>query len=181
MRELKFSDISLFKTSEKLTGYATDRYPIQKQDEHPIKIKNNGENRYFADFGKAAFGRVRLNLYSDDGTDSLTIHLGEAQKEGTVDRSPGGSIRYSRYIIKPEKGWNTYVITITPDRRNTGPQAILMPDYIGEVTPFRYCEIENYKHTLQVKDIIRETVFYPFNDSDSYFNSTDYILKRIWD
>lgn len=178
---LKFSDISLFKTSEKLTSYATDRYPIQKQDEHPIKIKNNGENRYFADFGKAAFGRVRLNLYSDDGTDSLTIHIGEAQKEGTVDRSPGGSIRYSRYIIKPEKGWNTYVITITPDRRNTGPQAILMPDYIGEVTPFRYCEIENYKHTLQVKDIIRETVFYPFNDSDSYFNSSDSILNRIWD
>ena len=38
---LKFSDISLFKTSEKLTGYATDRYPIQKQDEHPIKIKKD--------------------------------------------------------------------------------------------------------------------------------------------
>ena len=177
----KYSEISQFKTSDKLTDYATDRYPIQKHDEHPIKIKNTGENRYFADFGKASFGRLRVNLYSEEGTDTVIIHLGETQKENGVERLPGGSIRYSQYTIEPKKGWNTYVVTIRPDKRNTGPQAILMPDYIGEVTPFRYCEIENYKYSLQAKDIIRESAFYPFNDFDSYFHSSDTLLNMIWD
>ena len=122
-----------------------------------------------------------MNLYSEECADTVIIHLCEAQKESGVDRSPGGSIRYSRYTIEPEKGWNTYVVTIRPDKRNTGPQAILMPDYIGEVTPFRYCEIENYKYSLQAKDIIRESAFYPFNDSDSYFHSSDTLLNMIWD
>jgi Bacterial alpha-L-rhamnosidase. len=179
--ESDFSEISQFKTSGSLTDYATDRYPIQKQDDHAVRIDRIGKTRYFADFGKASFGRIRMNLYSETGTDTVTIHLGEAEKGGSVDRSPGGTIRYSQYAIRPEKGWNTYVVTIRPDKRNTGPQAVLMPEYIGEVTPFRYCEIENYSYPLQDKDLIRETAFYPFNDSDSHFHSSDTLLNQIWD
>ena len=65
--------------------------------------------------------------------------------------------------------------------RNTRHPAILVPPYIGEVTPFRYCEIENYKHTLQDRDIVRETVFYPFKEEESHFHSSDTILNQIWD
>ncbi|MDD2290530.1 MAG: family 78 glycoside hydrolase catalytic domain [Bacteroidales bacterium] len=180
-RESSFSDIACFKTAESLTDYATDRYPIQKKDDYPVMIERVKENTYLADFGKTSFGRLRINLYSENGTDSVTIHFGEVQKNGRIDRSPEGFIRYSRYIVKPEKGWNTYVIAISPDRRNTGPQAILMPGYIGEVTPFRYCEIENYRHPLKEKNLVRETAFYPFNDHDSYFHSSDSILNKIWD
>lgn len=176
-----FSHISTFKTAENLTDYATDRYPIRKQDEHPVKINRINEMRYFADFGKSSFGRIRLNLYSDSGTDSIILHLGETEQNGKVNRSPGATIRYSQYKIALEKGWKTYVVTIRPDRRNTGSQAILMPEYIGEVTPFRYCEIENYRHLLQEKDLIRETAFYPFNDFDSHFHSSDTILNQVWD
>lgn len=179
--ESAFSEIARFKTADSFTSYSTDRYPLQKQDDYPLSIKRLNDNIYFADFGKASFGRLRINLYSDSGTDSVTIHMGEAFKEGRVNRSPGGSIRYSHYTVIPEKGWNTYVITIRPDKRNTGPQAVLMPDYIGEVTPFRYCEIENYKHPLQERDLVRETVFYPFNSLDSYFNSSDTVLNQVWD
>ncbi|WP_294081212.1 alpha-L-rhamnosidase C-terminal domain-containing protein [Proteiniphilum sp. UBA5384] len=179
--ESGFSEISAFKTAEELTDYATDRYPIQKQDEYPVKINRIGEIRHFADFGKAAFGRIRVNLYSDTGTDSVIIHLGETEKNGAVNRSPGASIRYSQYKIGLNKGWKTYLVTIRPDKRNTGAQAVLMPEYIGEVTPFRYCEIENYNHPLQEKDLVRETVFYPFNDFDSHFHSSDTILNQVWD
>ena len=180
-RESSFSNISQFKTSNKLTDYATDRYPIQKQDNYPLEIKHLQKGQYFADFGKAAFGRVRINLFSDHGTDTVVIHLGEAARDGRVDRNPGGTIRYSRFTIMPEKGMNTYIVTIPHDTRNTGPQAILVPEYIGEVTPFRYCEIENYKHPLQEKDIVRETVSYPFNDAESYFRSSDTILNQVWE
>lgn len=179
--ESDFSPISTFKTAEKLSDYATDRYPIQKQDQHPITIKKTDAMRYFADFGRSAFGRIRMNLYSDNGLDSVIVHLGEAVVNDRVNRSPGGTIRYSQYNIRLEKGWKTYVVTIRPDKRNTGPQAILMPEYIGEVTPFRYCEIENYNHPLQDKDLVREMAFYTFNDADSYFHSSDTILNQIWD
>lgn len=180
-RETNFSPISAFKTASNLTDHATDRYPIQKQDEYPIELRAIDEGVYFADFGKASFGRVRINLFSATGTDSVTIHLGETEKNGKVNRSPGASIRYSKYKIGLQKGWRTYVVVIPPDKRNTGPQAILMPEYIGEVTPFRYCEIEDYSHRLQTKDVIRETAFYPFNDLVSYFHSSDTILNQVWD
>lgn len=180
-RESSYSNVSSFKTSDTPATYATDRYPIQKQDEYPWMISNLEGGNCFADFGKAAFGRVRINLFSDEGTDTVVIHLGEAMRDGRVDRNPGGTIRYSRYTLVPEKGRNTYVVTIPPDTRNTGPQAVLIPEYIGEVTPFRYCEIENYKHPLLEKDIVRETAFYPFNEAESYFHSSDTILNQVWD
>ncbi len=165
--ESSFSDVASFKTADTFVDYITDRHPIQKQDDYPVLINQLNEGTYFADFGKASFGRLRLNLYSETGTDSVIIHLGEARKEGRIDRKPGGSIRYSHYVVKPQQGFNTYVIAIRPDKRNTGPQAVLMPQYIGEVTPFRYCEIENYACPLQEKDIVRETAFYPFNEHAS--------------
>ena len=180
-RESAFSDISSFKMSDQLTDYATDRYPIQKLDEHPVAINQTAAHNYMADFGKASFGRLRINLYSDTGIDPVTIHLGEAQKNGRVNRTPGGSVRYSAYKIKPDKGWNTYLVAIRPDKRNIGPQAVLMPEYIGEVMPFRYCEIENYSFPLAEKDLIRETAFYPFTDSNSYFLSSDTVLNSVWD
>ena len=56
-----------------------------------------------------------------------------------------------------------------------------MPKYIGEVTPFRYCEIENYNYPLANKELVRETAFYRFNDFDSHFHSSDTILNQVWD
>ena len=125
--ESVFSNISQFKTSESFAGYLTDRHPIHKQDEYPVKIEQTNNNSYFTDFGKAAFGRLRVNLFSENGTDTVKIHLGEVKKDGRVDRTPGGSRRYAEYSIVPTKGWNTYIITIRQDQRNTGSQAILIP------------------------------------------------------
>lgn len=179
--ESDFSEVSQFKTSKKLTNYFTDRYPIQKQDDSPLLINQTDKNSYFVDFGKASFGRVRVRLYSESDSDSIILHMGEAKLGGKVNRSPGGTIRYSKYTIHPKQGWNTYIVAIKPNNRNTGSQAILMPKYTGEVTPFRYCEIENYNHDLKETDITRETVFYPFNELESSFQSSDTILNQVWD
>jgi len=179
--ESDFSEVSQFKTSDELVDYFTDRYPLQKQDDSPLLINQTDKSSYFVDFGKASFGRVRVRLYSESDSDSIILHMGEAKQGGKVNRSPGGTIRYSKYTIHPKKGWNTYIVTIKPDKRNTGSQAILIPEYIGEVTPFRYCEIENYNHELKETDIIRETVFYPFNELESYFHSSDTVLNQVWD
>ena len=133
------------------------------------------------DFGKASFGRLRIRLYSDSENDIIILHLGEALHDNKINRSPGGTIRYSKYTVHPKQGWNTYIVTIKPDKINTGSQAILMPEYIGEVTPFRYCEVENYNYQLKESDITRESVSYPFNELQSYFHSSDSILNQVWD
>ncbi|MDP4186024.1 MAG: family 78 glycoside hydrolase catalytic domain, partial [Bacteroidota bacterium] len=179
--ESGYSVISQFKTAAELVDYATARYPLQKQDQFPVTIHSFSKSETFIDFGKDAFGRLRLTLEGRNGNDTITVRLGESMKNGLIDRNPGGTIRYSSYKLILKGGWNTYVITINPDKRNTGPRAVHLPDYIGEVTPFRYCEIEGYSGSLEKQQIIRETVFYPFDETESYFSSSDTVLNQVWD
>ena len=175
-----FSSVSQFKTAAKLVDYATAQYPLQKQDVYPTSIKSFSASETFIDFGKAAFGRIRLTLLGKTVSDTILVHLGEAQKDERINRIPGGTIRYSAYRLALKKGWNTYVIAISPDKRNTGPNAILMPEYIGEVTPFRYCEVEGYDEPINKNQIVQETVFYPFDETESYFSSSDSVLNQVW-
>ena len=56
-----------------------------------------------------------------------------------------------------------------------------MPEEIGAVHPFRYCELENYPGEL-TKDSIRQIrVTYPFNDDASYFKSSNKVLNDVWE
>jgi len=176
-----FSTITQFKTAATLVDYATARYPQQKQDISPVLIKKISESRSFVDFGKDAYGQARLTLFSKTGLDTVIVHLGEAQQNGMINRNPGGTIRYSAYKLALKRGWNTYHIAVTPDKRNTGPNAVKIPEYIGEVTPFRYCELEGYSEPLDKNQLVQETVFYPFDEGDSYFSSSDTVLNKVWD
>ncbi len=179
--ESSWSAVSQFKTAATLVDYATARYPVQKQDQYPVSVKKISESLSFIDFGKDAFGRLRLQLQGASNSDTVLIRLGEAMKEGRVDQNPGGTIRYSHYKLALKRGWNTYILVISPDKRNTGPQAIKLPEYVGDVTPFRYCEIEGTKAPVEANQAVREMVFYPFDEEDSYFTSSDTVLNRVWD
>lgn len=178
--ETPWSDISVFRTAENLDEYATSVYPLQKSDENPLNIERVGEGTYFLDFGKAAFGQLTLDLYTDTIC-TISVHLGETLCDGRIDRTPEGTIRYAEYKIQLQPGMHTYRIDIRPDARNTGPAAVLMPPSIGEVYPFRYCEIEKYNNELQPQQIRRNTVNYPFNDCASRFTTVDTVLCKIWD
>ncbi len=179
--ESSFSSVLQFKTAEALADYATARYPQQKQDISAVSIKSLSNSSWFIDFGKDAFAQLRLTLFGKTYGDTVLVHLGENQNDGRINRAPGGTIRYSQYKLALKPGWNTYQIVIRPDKRNTGPNAILMPEYIGEVTPFRYCEIEGYNEQINKNQIVQETVFYPFDEADSYFSSSDMVLNQVWD
>ena len=112
----------------------------------------------------------------------MIVHLGECLENGRILRDPGKStIRYHRYPLALMKGTNTYRIKIDKDRRNTGAAAVLMPEYVGEVMPFRYCEIEGYEGTLPSAAVVRETVHYPFDETASSFRCSNDTLNQIWD
>lgn len=180
--ESTFSESQQFKTADSLLDYATARYPLQKRDEYPVFLQTiKKTNSFFIDFGKDGFGRLRLTLFSHEHNKDVIVHLGEAIKDGRVDRNPFGTIRFSSAHLSLRPGWNTYVVTVAPDKLNTSSDAILMPNYIGEVTPFRYAEIENYSEALGKENVVRETVNYPFNDQDSFFDSSNQILNQVWE
>jgi alpha-L-rhamnosidase len=178
--ESGYSAVSQFKTSDFLSDYATSRYPLQKQDVFPVSIHSVTKTSWLVDFGKDAFAQLRLTLFGKASKDMVVVHLGEALKDGRIERKPGGTIRYSVYQLTLKPGWNTYRIAIIPDKRNTGPQAVKVPEYIGEVTPFRYCEVEGYSEPPDKNKLVQEAVFYPFDEAESYFSSSDTVLNRVW-
>ncbi len=184
--ESPFSDIKAFMTNSDLDG-GTSRYPLQITDEVPTEVSSIGKKCTFIDFGKAAFGKLKVTLTSEHGKDTVTIRLGEHKRNGRVDRKPEATIRYTEYRLPLFAGVHTYTIKFRPDKRNTKRQQneskvdpIFMPDYIGEVYPFRYCEIDNYSYKLAEKDAVRQNVHYFFNDFASSFHSSDSILNQVW-
>lgn len=160
------------------------RMPLVKKNQEPVAVVDD-ENCVFADFGKAAFGQLTLTVKSSKN-DTITIHLGEDRDGNRVNRNPGGTIRYTRLKLPVRSSDDTYTLVFKPDGRNAAikphgkdVRAVLMPDYIGEVYPFRYCEIEN--GDAEIVGIKRDMVHYPWNDDASYFHSSDSILNAVWD
>ncbi|HWZ34506.1 MAG TPA: family 78 glycoside hydrolase catalytic domain, partial [Mucilaginibacter sp.] len=152
----------MFYTDSALTNHKPAYYPTQITEQKPVSLKkSNGV--YRIDFGKDAFGQVKFNLFANRDNDSVTVRIGEVlDASGSVNRKPPGTIRYAQYIIPLRKGLNTYKVKINKNVGNTRPLAIKIPAYIGEVTPFRYCELEGYDHPLKVDDVTRLFAHYPF-------------------
>ena len=151
-------------------------------DYQPSLIKKNGRN-YFIDFGKAAFSKLKIRLTSSKN-DSITIAIGEMKIKdyNHVDSIPGKNIRYYQTMLKLNKGTHWYKIK-WPDnpKRAKNRFMVEMPNYIGEVYPFRYVEIVNYGGNLIKGDIIRTDINYSFDENASSFISSDSILNQVWD
>ncbi len=178
--ESEWSSLKCFKTASVLREDAISIEPLVKIDQKPIEIKQL-DGTTFADFGKAAFGQLRLTLDSGAEPRTVVLHLGERIKDGRVDREPFGTCRYRRIDLTLLPGRHTYTPEILPDWRNTHGDAVLMPSYIGEVLPFRYLEIEGLPAPVPASDIVRCMVSHPFSGSDALFESSDPILNQVWE
>jgi alpha-L-rhamnosidase len=177
-----YSEPQMFRTGVLSRDYQTAHYPLEQHEIEPVNVVKKGDGRYFFDFGRAAFGTVKLFFDRVPPDGEIEVHLGEALKnENTIDDNPGGTIRYRKIAVKLENNKSSYVVEIPPDRRNTGPKAIKMPGTIGEVMPFRYCEIVNSPSDLKESSVKQLMVNYPFENNASVFESSNKILNDIWD
>lgn len=175
----EYSEFQSFITGDS-NGYTTTGNRFLSDTARPEKIIKSGENNYFIDFGKDAFGTLFLKLDAQMN-DTVIVHLGEKLKSvNKIDSDPGGSIRYHRVLLPVLKGKTDYVVELSPDARNTGPAAIHLPDSFGVITPFRYCELENCPIEIIPENIYRKTFNYYFNDNTSFFTCSDTILNQIW-
>src|SRR4030042_5276239 len=175
-----WSEIQSFKTGV-FNGYATTGNKFVATLIKPAKLIKTGDNHYFADFGKDAFGTLILEI-NPVRKDTVIVHLGE-KTEGfnRIDRKPAGTIRYHRIALPVVPGKASYVPAIPPDARNNGTAAVHLPDSIDGITPFRYCEIENCSFELKPENIIQKAYWHYFEDGNSTFISSDTVLNKVWD
>lgn len=176
-----WSDLKPFSTGASLSEYSTPGYPLTRDLEHPVEIGKAANGNILVDFGREAFGWVEMRLTSDFEGKAVVVYVGERVVDGNILRKASTTVRCQKHILLLDKGTHTYKVEVTPDKRNTLPGAILMPDYIGEVMPHRYCEIEGLDSALAEEDIWRWNVHYPFDMGAASFTCSDAILMRIWE
>jgi len=145
----------------------------------PEAFKENVDGSYFVDFGKDAFGTLRLD-YTPKKEQKLTIRLGEKLLDGKIDREPGGTIRYAELQMDVRPGISEYQIELIPDERNTKSVAVALPDSFPVIMPFRYVEIEGAED-LKAGDLTQVAYFTYFNDETSSFTCSNDILNQVWD
>ena len=130
--------------------------------------------------GKVAFGYLTLE-FDAPAAANLKIHLAERGSPEGVNRSPGGTVRYVEVEQTVQPGLRSYRVQTPRDGRNTGKNAILLPDDIGVIMPFRYCEIFDCPVELAPKVIRQMAVHYPFEEHASSFTSSNEVLNQLWD
>lgn len=151
----------------------------------PTEVVAKGDKHYFVAFEKAAFGTIEIEITAAVDGGVVDVHLGEAiAGEHAVDRIPPGTIRYRKAVIELNRGMHKYRVKIPRAQhpyKNYGGAKISMPDYIGEVVPFRYCELVNCPSAITKANIRQVMVHYPFDDDASAFQSSDDTLNQVWD
>lgn len=180
-RATAFSAPLAFYYSSPNTAEPFAHHPLTTALQKTVDLVKRGEGSYFLDFGKAAFSQVQLNLTSEK-TDTAWIELGELlEAPQIIHRNPGRNIRYLKLPLLVKKGTFNYTIQWPDNPKRDSRNPIQMPNYIGEVYPFRYLSIENFAGQLQPESIQRKIVFYPFDEAAATFHSSDTILNQVWD
>lgn len=155
--------------------------PVHLVQQEPVKITRVAPDVFLVDFGRAAFGNLRLAPPAQ-AAGKLTIHFGEALANGRINRRPPGTVRYAKAMITLE-GDKPLVAAPPADARNTKqPAAVLTPPEFGVVLPFRWVEIEGWPGELRPEHLRRQAAFAStWDDEASAFRTSDELLNRIWE
>jgi hypothetical protein len=147
--------------------------PPQRQEVHGDTL--------FADFGQDAYGTLELTFHVPPPAGKYIVRLGEKLSAGgTIDRKPPGSVNYREIELVPRDGRRVYKLEIPSKPAHRNPAAVKMPAQIGEVTPFRYAEIEGPPGALTDAHMIQLAAHAPFNEAASDFQSSDPTLNAVW-
>ena len=137
---------------------------VMQRLEEPMRCWTNAAGRVVWDFGRDAFGNARVTGNGERVTGNGEIWLGEKLTDDgdAIDRNPPGSVRASKWPLKP-------------DKRNTGKNAVKMPPELGVVMPFRYAETEPSVKPSRVM------MARPMDMEASSFRCSDERLNKVYD
>jgi alpha-L-rhamnosidase len=151
---------------------------VKLVEQDPLSIVKLRDGDYLLDFGRVAFGNLLL-APKPGSKGEVTIRFGEAMRNGRVDRTPPGSVRYSE--VKVSLDGTSEVIAPPENARNTRPHAVLTPPEWGVLTPFRWVEIEGWPGELRLDEVKRRAAFdSTWDDHAASFHSSDPMLDQVW-
>lgn len=158
---------------------ATCPVSLQVTEVKPIRLERR-DGIYFVDFGQDAYGTLRINLPGNPPTGDLKVRLGEKlDATGAIDRKPGGSVNYLEVSLATQSDRRLYDLQIPAKTLPKGNISRMIPG-VGEITPFRYAEIEGLSSRLHQADVRQLFVHAPFDDSAASFESSDATLNAVW-
>jgi len=162
-------------------GAVASAAPVRLVDQAPITVSIVAPGVVLVDFGRVAFGNVRLSPPAG-AAGKVTVHFGEALAGGRIDRTPPGTVRYGRVEVELAGG-KPVVVAPQADERNTRhPAAVRTPAEWGVVLPFRWVEVEGWPGPFHPGLVVRRAAFAATWDDDAAaFASSDAVLDRIWE
>lgn len=144
----------------------------------PVRFEKRGAV-YLADFGADAYGNLQIALPVAANA-QIKVRLGEKLDEaGNIDRHPPGSVNYVETTLAIYPQQTVYQLQIPKKPRHNDKAAVHPPREIGEITPFRYVEIEGLP-ALDAASLHQLFVHSAFDDTTSSFQSSDITLNAVW-
>ena len=184
--KLPFKATPMPATPTKPIQHSEADFPVHLVNQRAVKITKLSPTTYLVDFGKVAFGNISIQP-PPTATGEITVHFGEASRNGRIDRTPPGTVRY-KMTRANLTGDTPQIVAPAKDARNTEatstahPPAILTPPEWGVVLPFRWVEIESYEGDLQPANITRRAAFpKTWDDRAATFRCSDNMLNQVWD
>lgn len=150
---------------------------INVELESPIKITKIAEEEYFFDFGKDAFGSLVV-LLNKKINSKVEIICGERlNSSNQID-----TVKNETSVVNKVKIFDGFAtgenLLEFEDIPVYGKYEINNIENNGTIFPFRYCKVKG----IDIKDftIKRKTYYGKFDDSASYFESSDTVLNQIY-
>lgn len=162
--------------------YGQPRSPVVKTMDNPVRALQKTNGNWFVDFGKAAFGNIELTAPATAPGTKVIVHMGEAiSGVDTVNRSPGGTVRYQRHevTLQADAPVHPHLSWKPPSWMKSG--WVNRPEGMAEVMPFRYVEIEGAPAGFDGSQVRRGSWRVPFNDTAANFTSSSPELTAVWD
>ena len=153
-----------FVTAKTLGTYSTPGYSVVKRDVAPSEFIKKADGHYFVDFGPGSGG---------NGSPDSDIPIGwtccyaspRRRRLQRLTLSTASQAEQSvtlKSSFPSTQGTHTYLVTIPKYKH--GKRTLKMPEDVGEVMPFRYCEITGVPGPFDQRSIQQVAVNYPFDD-----------------
>lgn len=153
--------------------------PVKLVEQNPVSIVRLPSGEYLLDFGKVAFGNLLLKPAPGSRVD-VTVRFGESIRDGRIDRTPPGSVRYSE--VKTSLNGAGQVVAPKLDGQIRSSHPVRTPPDWGALTPFRWAEIVGWPGKLRRGQVLRRAAFdATWNDQAASFHSSDPMLDKIWE
>ena len=152
---------------------------IETEDE-PVRQVRTPEGRWFADFGVATFGWLRVEFAEPAAAElRLAVSVGEKKSDAdAVDANPGGSVRFQ--VIEAAAPAGATSAEVVPRWTPKYNAWIGMPAGAREVMPFRYVEIAGLAADAGRPRLVRVSRHVPFDEAASSFSCSDPALEEVW-